>query len=63
MRWLGPMLHMLYPPKHDPTARELAAILDRREVASAHISETRVRLERMAADRGSALDDVAGDRP
>lgn len=63
MRWLGPMLHMLYPPKHDPVVREFAALLDRREAASAEISASRARLERIAADRGAALDDVAGDRP
>lgn len=50
MRWLGPLLHMLYPPSTDATAQSFAAVLDQRREHLASLDASRQRLERLAAD-------------
>ena len=50
MRWLGPMLHLLYPPAHDAKAQALAAAMDERRAHMATIAASRERLEAMAED-------------
>ena len=61
MKWLGPMLHLIFPPRQDAIAREFTAILQGRRSAMADLSATRARLERTAS-RGDAIDTLAGDR-
>jgi hypothetical protein len=58
MKWLGPMLRMIYASPHDP---ELARLLDDQQIAVATISAARERLEQQAS-RGAAIDSVAEDR-
>lgn len=55
MRWLGTMLHLLYPPAHDAQAQALAAAVDERREHMATIAASRERLEAMAED---PLDDT-----
>lgn len=56
MGWLGPLLHLLFPPRVDPVLMEMHAILEGQRTAGAEVAATRARLERIAAE---PLDDLA----
>ena len=55
MRWLGTMLHLMYPPSSSATTQALAAIVDQRRTHIDAMEQSRRRLEEIAAD---PLDDT-----
>ena len=57
MKWLGPMLHLMFPPRHDAHLAALAQMLTEQRDAVAQISATRERLEQRAARE--PIDDLA----
>lgn len=61
MRWIGTMLHLLYPPRQDATTRALAALLDQTRAARVDIAATRERIEAVAFDLDQAMTQIARD--
>lgn len=55
MRWLGTMLHLMYPPKPDAAIQRLAAMVDERRGHLSVMAASRRRLEHIAADPVDAV--------